>query len=51
MPWMAKEFPRPDWGSGLWQRVLAVYDLRKGYVHPGSRRSGFLLQRRKQRPL
>lgn len=31
----AKGLPRPDWGSGLWQNVLVVYSLRKGYVHPG----------------
>lgn len=23
-----------DWGSGLWQRVLEVYQLRKDYIHP-----------------
>lgn len=30
----AKGFPRPDWGSGLWQDVLGIYGLRKDYVHP-----------------
>lgn len=30
----AKNLPRPDWGSGLWQDVLAIYALRKDYVHP-----------------
>lgn len=30
----AMGFPRPDWGSGLWQDVLAIYSLRKEYVHP-----------------
>jgi hypothetical protein len=30
----AKGLPRPDWGSGLWQDVGAIYQLRKDYVHP-----------------
>jgi hypothetical protein len=39
----AKGLPRPDWGSGLWQNVLVVYSLRKGYVHPGVPQSKLLL--------
>jgi hypothetical protein len=30
----AKVVPRPNWGSGLWHDVLAIYRLRKDYVHP-----------------
>lgn len=30
----ARNLSRPDWGSGLWQDVLAIYSLRKDYVHP-----------------
>ncbi len=30
----AKGLQQPDWGSGLWQDVLTMYQLRKDYVHP-----------------
>jgi hypothetical protein len=29
----AQGVQRPDWGSGDWQNVLKVYELRKDYVH------------------
>jgi hypothetical protein len=30
----SKGLAPPDWESGLWQRVLSVYRMRKDYVHP-----------------
>src|SRR5438309_908508 len=29
----AKGLPNVDWGSGLWQRILGVYGVRKKFVH------------------
>jgi hypothetical protein len=29
----ANGVPPPDWGAGLWQNVLTIYELRKNYVH------------------
>lgn len=29
-----KGLAKPDWGAGLWQRVLRVDDMRKRYIHP-----------------
>ena len=31
----ALSLPAFDWGKGIWQRVLSIYELRKDYIHPG----------------
>jgi hypothetical protein len=46
----AKGWPRPDWGSGLWQDVLKVYNLRKVTFIQGYRKLSCLPVRQRPRP-
>ncbi len=42
--------PRIDWGKGVWQRALEIYELRKKYVHvrSSSIKQPYWLLRRKR---